>query len=350
MSRAKKKKQNQNDPLVLLEGVKKGNVRAIARMISLAEAAKPESRDALAEIYRAAGRAHVIGLTGVPGSGKSTLVKVLAKAIREAGRTVGVVAIDPSSPFSGGAILGDRIRMTELTGDDGVFIRSMATRGAMGGLARASLEAVDILDAAGFEVIIIETVGVGQDEVDIVRAAHTVAVVSAPGLGDEIQAIKAGILEIADIHVVSKCDRSDANATVADIRGMLSLGLAMPKEHGPVHGAGELHEEAAAGEGEWRVKVVATSAETGEGITELLGAIDAHAKHLNATGAMDKRRREIIEMRVIKTAEDIIRRKFRGKRDKLSHLMDGVLARTMDPHQAAEKILATFNNTDSDKD
>lgn len=350
MRAAKKKKAGKTDPLGLVEEVKKGNVRAIARMISLAEAGKPESLDALAEIYRAAGRAHVIGLTGVPGSGKSSLVKVLAKAIRASGRTVGIVAIDPSSPFSGGAILGDRIRMTELTGDDGVFIRSMATRGAMGGLARASLEAVDVLDAAGFEVILIETVGVGQDEVDIVQAAHTVAVVSAPGLGDEIQAIKAGILEIADIHVVSKCDRPDANATVADIRGMLSLGLSVPKDHGLVHGAEALEKEADAGEGEWRVKVVATSADTGEGIEELLGAMDAHARHLNETGALDKRRRDIIEMRVIKTAEDIIRRKFRGKRDKLAGLMDGILARKMTPHQAAEKLLTTFNNTDSDKD
>jgi LAO/AO transport system kinase len=240
--------------------------------------------------------------------------------------------------------------MTDLTGDDGVFIRSMATRGAMGGLARASLEAVDVLDAAGFEVILIETVGVGQDEVDIVQAAHTVAVVSAPGLGDEIQAIKAGILEIADIHVISKCDRPDANATVADIKGMLTLGVRMPKDHGLVHGDEELEDEAEAAQGEWRVSVVATSAETGEGIEELLDAIDAHARYLNATGAMEKRRRDIIEMRVIKTAEDIIRRKFRGKRDKLAGLMDNILARTMDPHQAAVIILATFNNTDSDKD
>ncbi len=352
MSRAKKT-GSKTGPKALVKGVKKGNVRAIARMISLAEAARPESREALAEIYRAAGRAHVIGMTGVPGSGKSMLVKALAQAIRKTGRTVGVVAIDPSSPFSGGAILGDRIRMTELTGDDGVFIRSMATRGAMGGLARSSLEAVDVLDAAGFDVIVIETVGVGQDEVDIVQAAHTVVVVSAPGLGDEIQAIKAGILEIADIHVVSKCDRADANATVSDIRGMLTLGL-RPKEHGRHHGPGELdgalEKEAEARDGEWLIGVVATSAETGEGIEELLGAIDAHAKHLNDTGAMDKRRRDIIEMRVIKTAEDIIRRDFRAKRDKLAGLMDDVMARKMDPHEAAEKLLAAFDNTEDGED
>ncbi|NQU62033.1 MAG: ATP/GTP-binding protein, partial [Rhodospirillales bacterium] len=171
MSAPKKKSES---PKALVKGVLKGNIRAIARMISLAEAAKPESRNALAEIFSHAGRAHIVGMTGVPGSGKSTLVRSLAKAIRAGGRKVGIVAIDPSSPFSGGAILGDRVRMTGLTGDDGVFIRSMATRGAMGGLARSSLEAVDVLDAAGFDIILIETVGVGQDEVDIVQAAHTV--------------------------------------------------------------------------------------------------------------------------------------------------------------------------------
>jgi LAO/AO transport system kinase len=307
----------------LLDGVLKGNVRAIARMISLAEAAKPESRPALAEIFRNAGNAHVVGMTGVPGSGKSTLVRGLAKAIRETGRSVGIVAIDPSSPFSGGAILGDRVRMTELTGDDGVFIRSMATRGALGGLARASLEAVDVLDAAGFDIIIIETVGVGQDEVDVVQAAHTVVVISAPGLGDEIQAIKAGILEIADIHVVSKCDRPDANATITDIKGMMTLGVrAMNMD-----------------DGDWQVPVLETSAEAGEGIDELLSAIDDHGKHLADSGGLEKRRDQILEMRVLKTAEDIIRKDFRGGRDKLSGLMKSLKNRKMDPHEAALKLL-----------
>jgi methylmalonyl-CoA mutase N-terminal domain/subunit len=184
----------------LVERVAAGEVPAIARMISRAEAAVPEARAALAEIYRRAGRAHVIGVTGVPGSGKSTLVGKLAERLRAGGGKVGIVAVDPSSPYSGGAILGDRIRMSDLTGDPGIFIRSMATRGAVGGLARATLDAVDILDVAGYDTIVIETVGVGQDEVKIARASHTTVVVSAPGLGDEIQAIKAGILEIADIH------------------------------------------------------------------------------------------------------------------------------------------------------
>ncbi len=319
----KKKSGGKKDPgLALVKGVLQGDIRAIARMISLAEAAKPENRPALAEIFRHAGRAHVVGMTGVPGSGKSTLVRGLARKIRDSGRRIGIVAIDPSSPFSGGAILGDRVRMTELTGDDGVFIRSMATRGALGGLARASLEAVDVLDAAGFDVVLIETVGVGQDEVDIVQAAHTVVVVSAPGLGDEIQAIKAGILEIADIHVVSKCDRADANATITDLKGMLSLGI---RTSGP--------------DGGWEVGVVPTSAQTGDGIDDLLAAIDGHGRHLAESGGLEQRRRQILEMRVLKTAEDIIRKDFHGRRDKLASLMKGVEKRETDPHEAAKKLL-----------
>ena len=212
----------------LVARVAAGEQAAIARLISRAEHANPEVRGALASIYKLAGRAHVVGITGVPGSGKSTLVAKLTEKLRAKGGKVGVIAIDPSSPYSGGAILGDRIRMTELAGDPGVFIRSMATHGATGGMAHTTLDAVDILDVAGFDTIIIETVGVGQDEVEIVKASHTTVVVSAPGLGDDIQAIKAGILEIADIHVVSKCDRSDANRTIVDLKQMLTLGMAAP--------------------------------------------------------------------------------------------------------------------------
>jgi LAO/AO transport system ATPase len=211
--------------LSLIPRIEAGQPAAVGRLISRAESGVAEAREALAQIYRRAGRAHVIGVTGVPGSGKSTLVAKLARLIRDGGAKVGIVAIDPSSPFSGGAILGDRIRMADLGLDAGVYIRSMATRGAMGGMARAALDAVDILEVAGFDPIIIETVGVGQDEVEIARASHTTIVVSAPGLGDEVQAIKAGMLEIADIHVVSKCDRSDANRTIMDITSMLTLGV-----------------------------------------------------------------------------------------------------------------------------
>ena len=205
----------------------RGEPAAIARMLSRAESGSVEAREGLGALYRQAGRAHVIGITGVPGSGKSTLVAKLAAAVRRSGRKIAIVAIDPSSPFSGGSILGDRIRMSDLAGDPGVFVRSMATRGAMGGLSRGALEAVDVFDAAGYDLVVIETVGVGQDEVDVARAAHTTVVVSAPGLGDDIQAIKAGILEIADVHVISKCDKPDANKTIAELKTMLALGLSL---------------------------------------------------------------------------------------------------------------------------
>ncbi len=315
--------------------VLEGQTRGIARMMSRAEAGAPESRPALAEIFRHAGNAHVIGLTGVPGSGKSTLARALAVAMRAGGRKIGIVAVDPSSPYSGGAILGDRVRMTELTGDAGVFIRSMATRGVMGGLARASLDAIDILDAAGFDVVFVETVGVGQDEVDVVQAAHTVVVVSAPGLGDEIQAIKAGILEIADIHAVSKCDRADANRTITDLKAMLTLGFGKGGEPG--------------GNAGWTVPVVPTSAEAQEGIEDLVKAIDDHYAHLQAQGGMDERLRCILEMRILKTAEEMLRRRFKAQRDgKLGELLERVLARHIDPYAAAEELLADFNEDRSD--
>ena len=252
----------------LVKGVLDGQVSAIARLITRAEAGEEGADDALGEIYKRTGNAHVVGITGVPGSGKSTLVAELCKAIRESGRKVGVIAVDPTSPFTGGAILGDRIRMGELGGDQGVFIRSMATRGALGGLSRATLPATDILDAAGFDIVLIETVGVGQDEVDVVRAAHTTVVVSAPGLGDDIQAIKAGILEIADIHVVSKCDRADANRTVTELKAMLSLGISLGQQQ------------------DRPIPVIPTSAASGEGVDELMTAIDGHLHWLKSGDRM----------------------------------------------------------------
>lgn len=305
----------------MVSGVLDGRIRNIARLMTRVEAADPECRPALAEIYRHTGRAHIVGVTGVPGSGKSTLVTELVLALRASGRRVGVVAIDPSSPFSGGAILGDRIRMSKLVSDEGVFIRSMATRGSLGGLARAALDAVDLLDAGGFDVILIETVGVGQDEVDVVQAAHTTAVVSAPGLGDDIQAIKAGVLEIADIHVVSKADRPDANRTLRELKGMLMLSL--PE-----------------GEGHWRVPVVATSAESGEGVDELVAAIDRHREHLTASGDLEVKQRMIAATRTVKVAEEIVRDNFaRQRRDRLSDLLERVSSRETDPHSAAVALL-----------
>jgi GTPase len=309
--------------MALVERVKAGEPAAIARLISHAESAKPEAREALARIYKLAGRAHVIGVTGVPGSGKSTLVGKLAQKLRAGGVRLGIVAIDPSSPYSGGAILGDRIRMTELAMDPGIFIRSMATRGATGGMAKAALEAVDILDVAGFDSVIIETVGVGQDEVEIARASHTTIVVSAPGLGDEIQAIKAGILEIADIHVVSKCDRSDANRTLIDLKQMLMLGL-----------------KTADRKSAWTTPIIGTSAVSGEGLDELAAAIARHRRIAFETEAGERRRLAIAEFRLRKTAETLLI-------ERLATVLDGdqarrvaaMLQRTADPYALASEIV-----------
>jgi LAO/AO transport system kinase len=278
--------------LELVERIARGETAAIARMISRAEAGVPEAREALADIYRRAGRAHVIGLTGVPGSGKSTLVSALAERLRAAGSKVGIIAVDPSSPYSGGSILGDRIRMTDLVNDPGVFIRSMATRGTTGGLARATMDVVDILDVGGYDTIVIETVGVGQDEVEIAKASDTTVVVSAPGLGDEIQAIKAGMLEIADVHVVSKCDRSDANRTLVDLKQMLTLGaLTSPG-------------------GDWQVPVVGISSYEGLGFDELLGALAQHRSVAFGTESGRRRRIAIAQFRLEKTAENLLMERF----------------------------------------
>lgn len=309
-----------------------GEVRAVARLISRAEAADPDCRLALDEVFRHCGRAHLVGITGVPGSGKSTLVARIVAAIRTSGRRVGVVAIDPSSPYSGGAILGDRIRMADVACDPGVYVRSMATRGALGGLARAALDAADVLDAAGYEMVLIETVGVGQDEVDIARAAHTVVVVSAPGLGDDIQALKAGILEIADVHVVSKCDRPEANRTVADLKNMLAMSI-------PSSAPGGVN---------WPIPVVPTSAAREEGILDLAAAIDGHWEFLHARGQIENRRRQINERRLLKAGEEILRSRFAEQRDeRVRQLLDELQARTLSPRGAAEQLLQDITRNSS---
>jgi len=299
-----------------------GEPAAIARLISRAESGTAEAHEALARIYKLAGRAHVIGVTGVPGSGKSTLVGKLGAQLRAKGAKIGVVAIDPSSPYSGGAILGDRIRMTAMASDPGVYIRSMATRGATGGMARATLDAVDILDVAGFDTVILETVGVGQDEVEIVRASHTTIVVSAPGLGDEIQAIKAGILEIADIHVVSKCDRSDADRTLVDLKQMLMAGLR------------------AAPASAWQLPVVGTSAISGQGIDELAAAIERHRRFMLESKAGEERRLAIAQFRLRKTAENLLLDRFDGAVAAASAPFAAkLMRRESDPYSLANELL-----------
>lgn len=299
---------------------------AMARLMSRAEAGSAECRPALARLYAKAGRAHVIGITGVPGSGKSTLVSTLTLKLRASGKRVGIIAVDPSSPYSGGSIMGDRIRMSELVSDEGVFIRSMATHGAHGGMARASLEAVDVLDAAGFDYVVIETVGVGQAEVEIARAAHTVVVVSAPGLGDDIQAIKAGILEIADIHVVSKCDRSDANRTVSDLKTMLTMGLSLGSS------------------GSWQTPVVPTSSAKGEGFEQLIECLDRHGQLMRTSDAGQQRVRQIAEFRMLKTAEDLLHQRFLESRQGTLATVSAQLSdRRISPYQAAERLLNGIN-------
>lgn len=308
---------------VLLEQLLAGNAWALGRLISRAEAGVDEARPALAEVYRRAGAAHVIGLTGVPGSGKSTLVAKLAAALRERGEKVGIVAIDPSSPYSGGSILGDRIRMTELANDAGVFIRSMATRGATGGMARAALDAVDLLDVAGYRTIILETVGVGQDEVEVAHASDTTIVVSAPGLGDEIQAIKAGILEIADIHVVSKCDRDDADRTLTDLKQMLTLGLMV----GPKRA--------------WAIPVVGVSSYSGQGIDDLIERMASHRVAMTHSEMGQERRRRVAEFRLQKTAETLLLERFTTGAEAFSPALAKTLSgRETDPYAAARQLIA----------
>ncbi len=308
--------------LELVERVVAGERRAIARMLSRAEAGLAEAREALDHLYRRAGRAHVVGITGVPGSGKSTLVAKLTAAVLDTGRKIGVIAIDPSSPFSGGSILGDRIRMGEIAGHPSVFVRSMATRGALGGLARGTLEAVDVLDAAGYDMIFIETVGVGQDEVDVVRAAHTTVVVSAPGLGDDIQAIKAGILEIADVHAVSKGDKPEADKAVSELQSMLALVL-------PAAGFKRA------------VPVIKTSSPRNEGIAELLAAIDEHREYLATSGLYEERRQSIRERRMLKAAQQVLHDEFERHREgRMAGVIAELAAGSISPQSAARRLLA----------
>ena len=253
----------------IVERLLAGDRRTLARLISRIENDGHEAIDALVALYPHTGQAHIVGVTGAPGTGKSTLVNELTKAYRAADVRVGIVAVDPTSPFSGGAILGDRIRMRDLSGDPGVFIRSMASRGNLGGLARATADVVKVLDVAGFDTILVETVGAGQSEVEIARTAHTTLVVEAPGLGDDIQALKAGILEIADVLVVNKADREGAEHTRRALQIMLDLGAEQSvRHHGQNMRVGSV-EGVSCPEQDWRPTICSTVAVTGQGVGEL---------------------------------------------------------------------------------
>ncbi len=308
----------------LVPQVLAGEQRALARLISLVEDNLPSARAALATLYPHTGRAHVVGVTGAPGTGKSTLVNVLAQAIREQGQTVGIVAVDPTSPFTGGALLGDRVRMRDLAGDPGIFIRSMATRGSLGGLAQATGDAVKVLDAAGFDVVLVETVGAGQAEVDIARTAHTTIVIEAPGLGDEVQALKAGLLEIADVLVVNKADRPEAARTARALEVTLDLGR-----------------NNQADDGDWRPPVLMTVALDGTGVDEVLEAIVAHRAYLRESDLWARRERERARTDLMRMLErELVDRLLeRVGEETLERWVDRVTDREADVYAAVRALL-----------
>jgi LAO/AO transport system kinase len=294
-----------------------GQRRALARLLTLVENGDPQGREALRLLYPRSGRAHVVGITGAAGSGKSTLIFALARALRAMGKRVGIVAVDPTSPFTKGALLGDRVRMQGLTSDPEVFIRSMASRGAIGGLAPTTVDMVTVLDAVGKDVVIVETVGAGQDEVEIMDAAHTVVVVTVPGTGDEIQAIKAGIFEIAHILVVNKCDLPRADLLARQLAEFVNL----EKEDG------------------WRVPIVQTIAIRDDGVASLVEAVEAHRRHLVSSGLMERLQREQARRRLLSAVHrqlwEIVWREV-GDWDEL---VEAVARRQVDPFTAAQGLV-----------
>lgn len=336
----------------LAEAILAGNRRALARLLTHIQNESDEAAAALVALYPQTGRAHRVGVTGAPGTGKSSLVNSLAKAYRKQDQTVAIVAVDPTSPFSGGAVLGDRIRMRDLAGDPGVFIRSMATRGSLGGLARTTGTAVHVLDAAGFDVILIETVGAGQSEVDIAREAQTTLVVEAPGLGDDVQAIKAGILEIADILVVNKADRPEAGHTVRALRAMLDLGSSQPTRAWH-HGGLLVVEpppavpEAAADPPAWETPIVQTVAPEGRGIDDLLAAIARHRDYLVASGDLRLRERFKAERELTARLLDLWLARFVAQVDPaaVQAAIEALADRQVDPQTAVEKLLQQVGNS-----
>ena len=309
-----------SSPAELVEDARAGDPRAVARLISLVENASPQLREVAAALMPHVGHAHVVGLTGSPGVGKSTSTAALVASYRNRGCRVGVLAVDPSSPFSGGALLGDRVRMQDHATDAGVYIRSMASRGHLGGLSWSTPQAVRVLDAAGCDVVLVETVGVGQAEVEVASLADSTLVLVAPGMGDGIQAAKAGILEIADVFVVNKADRDGADATARDLRNMLSLGERT----------------------EWQPPIVKTVASRGEGIDDVMAALDHHREWLATSGRLDAKRRIRAADEIEAIAVTALRTRMGDLRggELLDELAGRVVAGQLDPYAAADELMA----------
>ena len=333
----------------LAERVLQGDVRAAARLMRDLDDRLPSGEQVLRALWKHTGRAYVVGLTGSPGAGKSTLTDRLISHHRKAGRTVGVIAVDPTSPFTGGAILGDRIRMQDHATDPGVFIRSLGTRGHLGGLSRSTAELVAVMDAMGKDVVLVETVGVGQDEIEIAELAHTVIVVAVPGMGDDVQAIKAGVLEIADVFCVNKADREGADRTVRDLQGMLELRRIVqrpPTDHDLHHRPIGASLDTQADQG-WEPPIVRTVGVTGEGIDELAAGVDRHRAHLEASGG--KAVREAARARASFVAilrERLLSGALARLEAEMGHLDEvarRIAAREADPYRLAEELAARLH-------
>ena len=322
----------------LLEQVRQGQIRAIARLITQVENSPMAAEQAIQALYPYTGQAHVVGVTGSPGAGKSTVVNALVKTLRQHDVRVGIIAVDPTSPFTGGALLGDRVRMRDLSGDPGVYIRSMASRGSLGGLARATASVIKVLDAAGFDYVLVETVGAGQAEVDIANAAHTTIVIEAPGMGDEIQSIKAGILEIADILVVNKADRPGADRTVRSLKMMLHLGpVGGTRQSGRISTTTTASPNGSA----WNIPVLETVATEEKGMAALAETLAQHMAHLRQSGDWLKREKE----RSWREVEGLLQQRFMAQFQASvpPELRDGLLTavaeRKVDPYTAVHQLL-----------
>lgn len=308
----------------LAERTLAGDRRALARTLTRVEKGDIAGQQLIASLFPHSGKAHIVGFTGSPGTGKSTLVNAVIRHLRKAGKVVGVIAVDPSSPFTGGAVLGDRIRMNEHIHDDGVFIRSMASRGSLGGLSRATGDAVTVMDAAGFDYVLVETVGAGQSEVEIAKEAQTTVVVEVPGLGDEVQAIKAGLLEIADVFAINKSDHPQANQTALSLRMMLDIAIR------PYI---------------WKPPIVKTVATTGEGISDLVTEIQNHRAFLETSGQLEARERQRVEdefFRIVR--RELFNRLKAATGSQYEDAISRIVAREIDPYTAATALIESASH------